>query len=180
MSYQILLAEDDSQIREVIEDYFTEKSNGDFHLQIAQTGEEALDAVCEKEFDLCLLDIMLPGASGFEICRAIRQNSIVPINKHLLTADKIYIMLISGEPKEQIDILLTKEQKKMMKLLSSMPSILRTEYAYALLAEKNDKKAAKIKKQLNNMAKSYPYAGEIASEQELIDIADKAADKSLE
>ncbi|MBP3347602.1 MAG: M50 family metallopeptidase [Clostridia bacterium] len=108
------------------------------------------------------------------------QNSIVPINKHLLTADKIYIMLISGEPKEQIDLLLTKEQKKMMKLLSSMPSILRTEYAYALLAEKNDKKAAKIKKQLNNMAKSYPYAGEIASEQELIDIADKAADKSLE
>ncbi len=79
MSYQILLAEDDSQIREVIEDYFTEKSNGNFHLQIARTGEEALDAVCEKEFDLCLLDIMLPGASGFEICRAIRQNSIVPI-----------------------------------------------------------------------------------------------------
>ena len=33
----------------------------------------------EHEFDLCMLDVMLPGVDGFEICRSIRQKSIVPI-----------------------------------------------------------------------------------------------------
>lgn len=79
MAYHILLVEDDAQIREVIEDFFTAKSEGEVQLHIAKDGEEGLEAVYEKEFDLCLLDIMLPGTSGFEICRAIRQSSIVPI-----------------------------------------------------------------------------------------------------
>lgn len=88
MSYKILLVEDDSQIREVIEDYFTEKGNGELLLYIARTGEEALNAVYEKEFDLCMLDVMLPGVNGFEICRTIRTRSIVPI---------IFITARSGE-----------------------------------------------------------------------------------
>ncbi len=79
MAYHILLVEDDAQIREVIEDFFTAKSDGEIQLHIAKDGSEGLAAVYEKEFDLCMLDIMLPGASGFEICRAIRQISIVPI-----------------------------------------------------------------------------------------------------
>jgi len=79
MAYHILLVEDDAQIREVIEDFFEAKSEGEMQLHIARDGEEGLVAVYEREFDLCLLDIMLPGANGFEICRAIRQSSIVPI-----------------------------------------------------------------------------------------------------
>lgn len=79
MGYHILLVEDDPQIREVIEDYFTEKSNGEFQLHIATNGTEGLEAVYEHAFDLCLLDIMLPDVNGFEICRAIRAESIVPI-----------------------------------------------------------------------------------------------------
>ncbi|MBQ9143124.1 MAG: response regulator transcription factor [Lachnospiraceae bacterium] len=79
MTYHILLVEDDAQIREVIEDFFTAKSEGEIQLHIAKDGTEGLAAAYEREFDLCLLDIMLPGASGFEICRAIRQSSIVPI-----------------------------------------------------------------------------------------------------
>ena len=79
MTYHILLVEDDAQIREVIEDYFTAKSEGEIQLHIAKDGQEGLAAVYEKEFDLCMLDVMLPGASGFEICRKLRQSSIVPI-----------------------------------------------------------------------------------------------------
>lgn len=77
--YNILLVEDDSQIREVIEDFFTEKSGGDITIQSAYDGLTALNLIHEKEYDLCMLDVMLPGANGFEICRAIRARSIVPI-----------------------------------------------------------------------------------------------------
>lgn len=79
MAYQVLLVEDDAQIREVIEDFFVAKGQGEIELHIAKDGTEGLTAVYEREYDLCLLDIMLPGADGFEICRAIRENSIVPI-----------------------------------------------------------------------------------------------------
>ncbi len=79
MAYQILLVEDDSQIREVICDYFQAKSNGEMVIQAYANGDDALEAVYEQEFDLCILDVMLPGANGFEICRTIREDSIVPI-----------------------------------------------------------------------------------------------------
>ncbi len=79
MAYQVLLVEDDAQIREVIEDFFAAKGQGEMQLHIAKDGTEGLAAVYEREYDLCLLDIMLPGADGFEICRTIRENSIVPI-----------------------------------------------------------------------------------------------------
>lgn len=75
----ILLVEDDAQIREVIEDYFAAKSNGEIQIHTAADGYAGLEAVYEREFDLCMLDVMLPGTSGFEICRTIRQKSIVPI-----------------------------------------------------------------------------------------------------
>ena len=77
--YHILLVEDDVQIREVIEDFFASKSNGEIQIYPAEDGLKGLEAVYEHEFDLCMLDVMLPGVDGFEICRSIRQKSIVPI-----------------------------------------------------------------------------------------------------
>lgn len=79
MTYQILLVEDDSQIREVICDYFQDKSEGEMVIHAYDNGDGALEAIYENEFDLCILDVMLPGADGFEICRTIRRDSIVPI-----------------------------------------------------------------------------------------------------
>lgn len=62
MTYDILLVEDDSQIREVIEDFFAVKSEGHIKIHSAANGSDGLAAAYEKEFDLCMLDIMLPGA----------------------------------------------------------------------------------------------------------------------
>ncbi len=45
----------------------------------AYNGEDALELAKEKEFDIILLDVMLPGLSGFEVCQAIREFSDVPI-----------------------------------------------------------------------------------------------------
>ena len=79
MGYHILLVEDDAQIREIIDDYFSEKGEGNFILHIAKDGDEGMERIYEQEYDLVILDIMLPGTDGFTICREIRQNSICPI-----------------------------------------------------------------------------------------------------
>lgn len=79
MAYDILLVEDDFQIQEVIVDYFTDKSNGEMRIHTADDGQKGLEMTYERDYDLCMLDVMLPGADGFEICRTIRRRSIVPI-----------------------------------------------------------------------------------------------------
>jgi len=79
MAYKILLVEDNIQIQEVISDYFIGKSNGELELTLASDGNEGLSELYETEYDLILLDIMLPGIDGFKICREIRQKSAVPI-----------------------------------------------------------------------------------------------------
>lgn len=79
MSYRILLVEDDRQIREVIEDYFSAKSGGEITLVTANDGNEGLERVRYEEYDLVMLDIMLPHVDGFTLCREIRKKSIVPV-----------------------------------------------------------------------------------------------------
>ncbi len=75
--YQILLVEDDVQICEVITEYFHNKD--EMQLTVAYDGEEGLELVYEKEFDLLLLDVMMPRLTGFELCQEVRRESVVPI-----------------------------------------------------------------------------------------------------
>lgn len=79
MAYNLLLVEDDSQIREVIEDFFSDKSDGNIRITSAANGTEGLLLAESQEFDLVLLDVMLPGIDGFSICRSLRARSDVPI-----------------------------------------------------------------------------------------------------
>ncbi|MDO5154464.1 MAG: response regulator transcription factor [Eubacteriales bacterium] len=77
--YQILLVEDDKRIREVISDYFANQSELQIELQMVDNGAAAMDLLYENTYDLVLLDVMLPGISGFDICREIRRDDDVPI-----------------------------------------------------------------------------------------------------
>lgn len=77
--YQILLVEDDSGIREIIRDYFNKKGGGQIKLHTAKDGYEGLYFIQRMEFDLVLLDIMMPGMDGFSLCQEIRRKSVVPI-----------------------------------------------------------------------------------------------------
>jgi DNA-binding response OmpR family regulator len=79
MISEILLAEDDAQIREVIEDYFSDKSEGQIHLTTAENGSQALALIRQNEYDLLMLDVMMPDIDGFSLCREIRAGSDVPI-----------------------------------------------------------------------------------------------------
>lgn len=77
--FKILLVEDDENIREVISDFFDDKSRGTMHIDIAENGIIALEKAYEKIYDLLILDIMLPELDGFSVCKELRKNSDVPI-----------------------------------------------------------------------------------------------------
>ena len=66
MSARILLVEDDDQIREVISDYFSAKSQGCITIITAGDGDTGLDLIMNDDFDLIMLDVMLPGIDGSE------------------------------------------------------------------------------------------------------------------
>ena len=79
MQYRILLVEDDAQIREAIEDYFTGKEEDEIQIICARDGTEGMESAMETRFDLAILDIMLPGMDGFALCRELRRVSVAPI-----------------------------------------------------------------------------------------------------
>lgn len=79
MGYTILLAEDERDMREVVADYFAEKSGGTIAVETAADGDTALAMIEARTYDLLLLDIMLPGTDGFALCRAARRRGDVPI-----------------------------------------------------------------------------------------------------
>lgn len=77
--FEILLVEDDKNIREVIYDFFDDKSKGEMRIDMAEDGMTALEKAYEKIYDLLILDIMLPELDGFSVCREVRKQSDVPI-----------------------------------------------------------------------------------------------------
>lgn len=77
--FEILLVEDDKNIREVIYDFFDDRSKGKMRIDMAEDGMTALEKAYEKIYDLLILDIMLPELDGFSVCREVRKQSDVPI-----------------------------------------------------------------------------------------------------
>ncbi len=73
---KILIVDDDSHIAELVDLYLTKEF---FKTKIVYDGIEAVKAFYEFEPDLILLDLMLPGMDGYEVCKRIRQTSSVPI-----------------------------------------------------------------------------------------------------
>lgn len=76
MNYKVLIVEDEPKLRDVLNDYF--RSKGDISVG-AGDGMTALEYVENNEFDVVLLDIMMPELDGFGVCRAIRRNNDFPI-----------------------------------------------------------------------------------------------------
>lgn len=80
MSYSVLLVEDSYQICEGIVDYFANRVGDEFSFDVFYDGAQAITNIAnKKDYDIVFLDIMLPGASGFDVCRAIRRASNCPI-----------------------------------------------------------------------------------------------------
>lgn len=87
----ILVVEDDLSIAELERDYL--EMNG-FTVEIALTGDEGLRKAIAENYDLIILDLMLPGIDGFEICKRVREIKDIPIL--MVTAKKEEIDKIRG------------------------------------------------------------------------------------
>ncbi len=73
---RILIVEDEESIAELEKDYL--ELSG-FTVEMENTGEKGLARALQENFDLFILDLMLPGVDGFEICKKIRQQKNTPI-----------------------------------------------------------------------------------------------------
>ena len=73
---KILIVEDEEAIADLEKDYL--ELSG-FEVEIASDGTSGLKKALEEEFHLVILDLMLPGVDGFEICRQIREVKNIPI-----------------------------------------------------------------------------------------------------
>lgn len=73
---RILVVEDESAIAELEKDYL--ELSG-FEVEVANDGKEGLDMALAEDYDLIILDLMLPGMDGFEICRRVRVEKNTPI-----------------------------------------------------------------------------------------------------
>lgn len=79
MAVRILLVEDDKSIGEVVYDYFQNKFEEGMEMIVALDGDEGLFRIENDEFDIVLLDVMLPGIDGFSLCRRLRKRSTAPV-----------------------------------------------------------------------------------------------------
>ena len=73
---RVLIIEDEMPIAELERDYL---ELSDFEVVIENDGVAGLDRVLSEDFDILILDLMLPGISGFDICREVREKKEMPI-----------------------------------------------------------------------------------------------------
>lgn len=73
---KILIVEDDDSIAQLEKDYL---ELSDYEIDIAQTGSKGLSMALNTDYNLIILDIMLPDIDGFEICKKIRETKNIPV-----------------------------------------------------------------------------------------------------
>ena len=73
---KILIVEDEETIADLEKDYL--ELSG-FEVEVANDGDSGLEKAIQEEYDLLILDLMLPGVDGFEICRKVRDEKNTPI-----------------------------------------------------------------------------------------------------
>jgi DNA-binding response OmpR family regulator len=88
---RILIIEDDKSIAEVEKDYLTINN---FAVEISYDGQKGLKKALENDYDLVIIDLMLPGIDGFKICKEIRKVKDIPLI--MVTAKKSDIDKVRG------------------------------------------------------------------------------------
>jgi len=73
---RILIIEDDPQIAKIERDYL---AANDYEADIAATGDSGISAALNNKYGLIILDLMLPGADGFDVCKKLREKLDIPI-----------------------------------------------------------------------------------------------------
>ena len=76
MKRNLLIVDDDEDLSYIISDML---QGYGYSVSVAEDGEAAFALLSEQTFHLILLDINLPGSTGFELCRELREVSTVPV-----------------------------------------------------------------------------------------------------
>ena len=76
MDGHVLIVEDERRLRDIVRDYFA--AHG-LTCDLARDGEAAMELLREHDYDAVLLDVLMPGLDGFAVCRAVREESRVPV-----------------------------------------------------------------------------------------------------
>lgn len=74
--FKILFADDEAKIRETVKDYFSAKG---VEVDLAGDGGQAVEMAENNDYDLIILDVMMPVFNGLEACRRIRKNTKAPV-----------------------------------------------------------------------------------------------------
>lgn len=76
MVSRLLLVDDDKELCSMLQSFLFQEG---FEVDAVHSGNGALEKVFEKDYELVVLDLMLPGLSGFEVLKAIRETSSIPV-----------------------------------------------------------------------------------------------------
>lgn len=125
----------------------------------------AIEAMrCNRLLDMQCLDEVNQAIS--DVIQS--KNKMVEIQKILLQIDQIFCEILGENKEEVIDKYQEKELQSFMKAMKNFPSVIRTQYAYALFVKEDVKEIALFKKKFEKIMRKHPYEGEIESEWELI------------
>ena len=113
-----------------------------------------------------------------EVCALIEKelsenHALSGRSKALLICMRIYYESIGERDAGTLKKLITQTQIDFMKRMKNVPSVIQTEYAYALLVEKDVREASRIKARLEKISKKYPFPAEIDTAKKLITRADE-------
>lgn len=102
-------------------------------------------------------------------------SAMIDLHRNLSICDRIYLELIGENRSQILAAFLTDGQQKFMKSMKNFPSVIRTRYAYALLADRDTAQAEAYRAQFEKVAKSYPCPTDVESERELMALAESIA-----
>jgi two-component system, OmpR family, response regulator RegX3 len=118
MSARLLVVEDEEAIADAVRYALTAEG---FEADAVSSGEEALERIEAEPFDAVVLDVMLPGISGLEVCRRVRETNTVPIL--MLTARTAEVDVVLGLEAGADDFV--RKPFSMPELISRVRAILR-------------------------------------------------------
>lgn len=104
-------------------------------------------------------------------------HSLSSLQRFLLTTDWVFCELVGSQNEEVLDKWNNRENRSLAEKLENQISVMRTRYVYALLKEKDRKKAEKIRKSFEIGTRFYPFRAEVQGELELMDLAEQRAEQ---
>lgn len=103
-------------------------------------------------------------------------SAVLPLHRWLLQMERVWIELMGANRPEAVEKLLTEDVKKLMKAMPRYPAVIRTEYALAMLHQKDAKAAERCLKRFEKAAKRYAYRFQLDQERRLLEAVRQKAE----